>query len=203
MTAADLDHFPRGELGNQAHHRPPCAVITRSKLAGVVVAGWVLVSLLPWWQLRVAYADQSGTGTKTISADVWRASTPAALAVIVAAVVSVVMVATRGDAPRTLKQRGTSLVIACLPVVLLGWTAWSIGRLTAAPHEYSATLTFGEATAVGDLGMDDYHVLHDRLEIETLSGYAEGPAWGLYVGVTLVLTVTAWAATRALKSPKP
>jgi hypothetical protein len=55
-------------------------VITRSKLVGVVVAGWVLVSLLPWWQLRVEYADQSGTGTRTYSADVWRASTPAALA---------------------------------------------------------------------------------------------------------------------------
>jgi hypothetical protein len=177
-------------------------VITRSRLAiFVVAAGWVLVSLLPWWRLRIAYSDQSGTGTKIFSADVWHASTPAALAVVVAAVVSIVLVAARGQRPRTPQQRGTGLVIAGLPVFLLGWAAWSIVRLTMAPKEYTTSLVREPITH--DVNpFDGVHVVHDRLQIQTLPGYGEGPAWGLYVGVALVLVVTAWAAVRLLKSPK-
>ena len=156
--------------------------------------------MLPWWQLRVAASDESGDGTWVFSADVWRASTPAALAVVAAAVVSVVLVTTRGHAPQ---QRGAGLVIACIPVVLLGWTAWSIGRLTAAPHEYSMTVTTLSPEAVGDMVLPDFHIVHDGLEIRPGPGYAEGPAWGLYVSVALVLAVTAWAAVRLLRPPKP
>jgi hypothetical protein len=173
-------------------------VITRNRLAGIVAAGWLLVSLLPWWQLRVEFFDKSGTETRTFSADVWRASTPAALAVVVAALGSVVLVTTRDHPPQTPEQRGTGLFIACLPVLLLGWAAWSIGRLTLAPHEYYATVRFGD-----DLPPVDFHVVHDGLEIRTFPGSGEGPAWGLYLGVALVLAVTAWATVRVLSLPKP
>jgi hypothetical protein len=177
-------------------------VITRSKLALLVVAaGWVLVSLLPWWQRRVAFSDQWGTETRILSADAWRASTPAALALLIAAVVSMVLTATRGHPPQTPEQRGTGLFIAYVPVVLLGWVAWSIGRLTMAPHEYVTTLTGTPVTA--DVVVPDYRVVRDRLEILTFPGYGEGPAWGLYVDVALVLAVTAWATVRLLRSPKP
>jgi hypothetical protein len=91
-------------------------VITRNRLAVIVVAaGWLLVSLLPWWQLRVAFSDQPGSGTRTFSADVWRASTPAALAAAAVAVMSVVLVATRGHQPQTQVQRGTGLFVAVPP----------------------------------------------------------------------------------------
>jgi hypothetical protein len=174
-------------------------VITRSRLPGILVAaGWLLVSLLPWWQLRVAFDDESGSRARIFSADVWQASTPAALAVVVTAVASVVLVTTRGHTPQTPEQRGTGLFIACLPVVLLGWAAWSIGRLTAEPEVYRWVITCGD-----DLPSDDYHVAHDELEILTLPGYAEGPAWGLYVGVALVLAVTVWTTLRLRMPPKP
>jgi hypothetical protein len=175
-------------------------VITRSRLACIAVAAcWVLLSLLPWWQLRGAYSDASGTETTRIfSADVWRSSTPAALAVVIAAIVSVVLVATRGHPPQTPEQRGTGLVIVYLPVALLGWAAWSIGRLTAAPHRVIAT--WHELTPA-DLTPPDPHVVRDSLEILTYPGHAEGPAWGLYVGVALVLAVTAWATVQLLRPP--
>jgi hypothetical protein len=186
-------------LGNRAGQPRSCAVITRSRLAGIVVAvGWVLVSLLPWWQLRVEFSDQSESGEKVFSSDVWRASTPAALAVVLAAVVSVVLVATRGHVPQTREQRGTGLIIAGLAVVLLGWAAWSISRLTPAPPENGDFVM----TFVDELPSEDFHVVRDGLAVMTLPGYAEGPAWGLYVGVVLVLVATAWATVRLLRPPK-
>jgi hypothetical protein len=168
----------------------------------IVAAGWVLVSLLPWWQLRVAFSDQSGSGEKVFSSDVWRASTPAALALVLAAVVSVVLVATRGQMPQTQtqtrRQRGMGLIIAWLPVVLLGWAACSISRITPAPLESTlSVMAFVDAPP-----SVDYHVVRDGLAVMTLPGYAEGPAWGSYVGVVLVLVATAWATVRLLRPPK-
>jgi hypothetical protein len=162
----------------------------------IAAAGWVLVSLLPWWQLRVAFSD--GLGTRVFSADVWRASTPAALAIVLAAVVSVVLVATGGQLPQTRRQRGMGLIIACLPVVLLGWAACSISRIAPVPLEDgSFVMTFVDA-----LPSEDFRVVRDGLAILTRPGFAEGPAWGLYVGVVLVLVATVWATVRLLRPPK-
>lgn len=151
-------------------------MITRNKLVSVVVAaGWGLVSLLPWWQLRIAFSDQSGTGTWVFTADVWRSSTPAALAVIVAAVVSVVLVATRGHAAGAAAARhgpGHRVYTGC-PA--------GLDCLVNRPADRSATrvrmtVTMGDAAAVDDMVLPDFHVLHDRLEIRPGPGYAEGPA---------------------------
>jgi hypothetical protein len=200
-SAVDPEHVYHAHLGNRACQPRSCAVITRNKRAATIVAvGWVLVSLLPWWQLRVAFSDWSGSGTEVFSVDVWRASTPAALAVVLAAVVSVVLVATRGQLPQTRGQRGMGLIIAWLPVVLLGWAAWSISRLTAGPPVYgSSIMELDDDVPLSD----DFHVVHDGLAILTLPGYAQGPAWGLYVGVVLVLVATASATVRLLRPAKP
>jgi hypothetical protein len=171
-------------------------VITRGRLAVLVVAtGWALVSLLPWWQRRVEFSGPSGSGTDVYSADVWRASTPAALAVVAAAVLSIVLVANRGRLRLTRDQRGTGLVMAFVPVFLLGWAAWSIVRLTSAPKRYVL-----RAMPITDAQpFDGYDIVRDSLQV----GNGEGPAWGLYVGVALVLVVTAWTSVRLLQSPKP
>jgi hypothetical protein len=168
----------------------------RGRLAVLAAAGWGLVSLLPVWEKQIAVADAAGRRTEIYSVDVWRASTPAAAAVAVAAVVTVVLVLAPGRPPRTAEQRAAGLVATVAPVVLLGVAAWSVFRTSTGPHEWGFVVSFDAPTEP-----PDYHPLRDHLEVLSLPGYVEGPSWGVYLVVPLVLAAAAWATYRVLRPP--
>ena len=139
--------------------------------------------------------DASGQRTAVFRASVWRASVPSAAAVVVAALVTVMLVRWRGRAPRTAEQRAAMLTAAWAPVVLLGWVAWSVFLTTSGPHVYRTEVTFGPYEPPD---RSEPFMAFDHLDLLSLPGYAEGPAWGLFVAVPLVVAVALWATTRTL-----
>jgi hypothetical protein len=168
-------------------------------LGCLAAVGWFVVGLLPWWQVRSDYADATGTGTHVYPASAWQASTPASIAVLVGAVTTVALIITtaRGWRPRTRVERSGILAAAwLLPAVLLFWMGWTVNR----SHPIGpATLTF--------VPMDSYvpppepHVVRDDLGYLHWPGHSEGPAWGLVLGVLLMVAVALWATARTVHAP--
>jgi hypothetical protein len=174
--------------------------LPRAALLGclVAVAGWFVVGLLPWWQIRSDYADASGSGTHVYPASAWQASTPASIALLVAAVTTVALIVTtaRGWRPRTLAERSGVLAAAwLLPAALLGWLGWTVNRF----HPIGpAILTVSIA---GEGPPSEPHVVRDDLVVLDWPGHSEGPAWGLALGVVLLVAVAVWATVRTVHTP--
>jgi hypothetical protein len=176
--------------------------LSRPALLGcfAAVVGWLVVGLLPWWQVRSDWADGTGSGTHVYGASAWQASTPASITVLVAAVTTVALIITtdRGWRPRTRVERSGVLAAAwLLPAVLLLWLGWTVNRDTAIGP---AILTMTDVVD-GDPLPPEPQVIRDHLDYQHWPGYSEGPAWGLFLGVLLVVAVSVWVTARTVRAP--
>jgi hypothetical protein len=174
----------------------------RTRVAAASVGGWVLVSLVPWWQRRITVSGPGNQDeTRVFSANVWHASSAASIALVLMAVLTVVLVLTSGRVVRTGAERLALLAAAWVPVALIGQVALSVWRVAGAAGTGRLVLVGGPYVPPD---YHEYHVVRDKLEIRLVPGSWQGPAWGAGLYVVLVLVVAAWATMRSrrrLESP--
>jgi hypothetical protein len=169
-------------------------------LAAGAVAFWIGVGFLPWWRIRDGEPVLFGREPRVDLASVWQASTPGSLAVLVAAVTTAALLLAAGGrwAPRTRAERaGVLAAVWLLPALLLLWMGWTVNNeKPAEPGQYTVIVSFD-----GHPQLPAPSVARDHLGYEHSSLRSEGPAWGLQLGLVLMLALSVWATARALRSP--
>ncbi len=146
---------------------------------------------LPWWSVRYAYSDATGSGHITETASAWEMSTLWSIALVLTATVAAGWAwwtAKRGRPPRWMLITALACTtVSVLLVVLARAVAWAPGSGTA---EWVMSWSTGEDT------LAQSWMVRDRLLTRADPDLTVDVTWGLWVGLAAIVLVAVLVLTQ-------